>query len=88
MGKIDLVVLVPLVGAHGKLVGAGLADQLDDVSNIEAALNEFLLKVCEQFGIGRRVAGSNVVDGIDDTNAEEVAPKAVDVALGEISVVD
>ena len=57
------------------------------MADIEAALDEFLGQVIEQLRIGRRVAGANVVDRIDDAGAEQVAPHPVDKALGEVLVV-
>ena len=50
-------------------------------------LDELLRQLVEQLGIGRRIARADVVERLDDADADEVAPDAVDVALGEILVV-
>ena len=84
---VDLVVLVPLVRRDRELIRPRLADQPDDVPGVEAALDELVGQVVEQLGVGRRVAGADVVERLDDPDAEEVAPEPVDVAPGEVRVV-
>jgi hypothetical protein len=56
------------------------------VLHVEAAVDELPGQRLEQLGVGRRVAGADVVDRLDDADAEQVAPQAVDVALGEVLV--
>ena len=84
---VDLVVFVPLVGGDRELIRARLADQLHHVARVEVALDELAGQVVEQLGVGRRVAGADVVERLDDADAGQVAPEAVDVALGEVRVV-
>ncbi len=84
---VRLVVLVPLVRLDRKLVGPRLADQRDHVAGVEAALEELLGEVVEQRGVGGCVPRADVVDRLDDPDAEQVAPESVDVAPGEVWVV-
>ena len=85
---VDLVVLVPLVRGDRELVGARLADQADRRGGRRSRwLDELPRQIVEQLRIGRRVAGADVVERLDDADAEQVAPEAVDVALGEVGVV-
>ena len=71
---VHVVVLVPLVRDDRVLVGPRFADQLDHVPRVEAALDELLRQAVEQLRIARRVAGADVVDRLDDADAEQVAP--------------
>ena len=48
MRKIRLVVLVPAVRADRKLVDARLANQLDEMLNIEIVLDEFVGRVVRE----------------------------------------
>src|SRR5690606_24743789 len=47
---VDFVVGIPAIGGDRKLVRSRLADQLHDVTDIEAALDEFLGEIVEQRG--------------------------------------
>ena len=84
---VDSVILVPFVGGDGELVGPALADGFDHVLHVESAFDEFLSQPIEEFGVGGRVAGANVVKRLDDPDAEQVAPQTVYVAFGEVLIV-
>ena len=84
---VDLVVGVPRVGLDRELVRPRVQISAHEVPDVEAALDELVGQVVEQFGIGRRVAGADVVERLDDPDAEQIAPEPIDVALGEIRVV-
>ena len=84
---VEPVVFVPVVGLVRKLVGPRLADRADELPHVEVAGDELVGEVVEQLGVGRRVAGADVVDRLDDADAGQVAPEAVDVAAGEVRVV-
>ena len=87
VGIVGAVVGVPLVGGEGELVGARLHDGALEVADVEAALDELLGEPGEEFGIGGRIAGADIVDRVDEADAEEVAPHAVHIAQGEVAVV-
>ena len=87
MGIVGAVVGVPLVGGEGELVGARLHDGALEAADIETALDKFLGEPREELGVGGGIAGADIVEGIDEADAEEVAPHAVDVAEGEVAVV-
>ena len=87
MREIDLVVLVPFVCANGELIGPGLADERQNGASVETALDEFFFEITQELGIGGRVAGPNIVNWVDDSDAEEVPPETIDVALGEIAII-
>ena len=55
--------------------------------HVEVAVHEFRGQTIEQGGIGGGIAGTEVIDRLDDAHAQEVAPDAIDVALGEVGVV-
>ena len=56
------------------------------VPRVEAARDELLRQPVEQLRVGRRIAGADVVDRLDQADAEQVAPQTIDVALGEIRI--
>ena len=87
MRVVDGVVLVPLVRLHAQLVRARLGDDFHHVPHVETALDELRRQPVEQVGVGRRVAGADVVDRLDDAGAGHVTPEAVHVAPGEVLVV-
>ena len=84
---VDRVVFVPAIGDVRVLVGARLANGPDQLLHIEAAGDEIPGQSIEQLGIRRRVAGADVVDRLDDAHAKQIAPQAVDIALGKVLVV-
>ena len=53
-----------------------LAGQFDQVDSLFT--NDFVNERFQQRGVDRRVGAANVVDGLDDAAAEEVAPHAID----------
>ncbi len=71
---VDVVVLVPLVRRDRMLIGARLADRLDELLHVEVAVDELVGKLVEQLRIGGWVAGADVIDRLDDADAEQVAP--------------
>src|SRR5262249_4356422 len=81
---VDLVVLIPLIGGDGVLIDARLANRPHDLLGVEAALDKLLGQTVEELRIARRVAGADIIHWLDEPNAEQVAPNAVDVALGEV----
>ena len=87
VGVVDLVVRVPFVGRDAELVGARLADDLHEVADVEAAVDELLGEVAEQLRIARRIAGADVVERLNHAGAGEVTPDAVRVAHREVLIV-
>ncbi len=86
VGEIDLVVLVPLVGPDGELVGAGFAYFRGEGADVESRPHEAVREMIEEPGIARRIARADVVEGLDDAGAEQVAPDAIRVARGEVGI--
>src|SRR5262249_45452358 len=84
---IDLVVFVPFVRDDGELVRPRLTDHLQNVPGVKAVLEKLFREIIEQFWVGRGITSGDVADGVNDANAKEIAPEAVDVAFGEILVV-
>ncbi len=87
MGKIDLVIVVPFVRFDRELVGTRLANQLEDVTHVEFALDKFILQIVQEFRIGSGIPCPDIVDWLDDSNSKQVSPKPVDVTPGKILVV-
>ena len=55
--------------------------------HVETAVDELGGQVVQQLRIGRRVAGADVVQRLDQADAQQIAPQAIDVAAGEVRVV-
>src|SRR6478609_3497999 len=87
MSVIAPVILIPLIAGDRELIRPRLANRPQNVLGIEAAGDEILGQGVEQLGIRRRVAGANVVDRLDDADAEQISPQPVYVAFGEVLVV-
>src|SRR5258708_8012140 len=83
VGVIDLVVLVPAVGDDRLLVDPRLADGEEHVLDIETALHEIRGQPFEQLGIGRRVAGTDIIQRLGDAYPPEITPHTVYIAFGE-----
>ena len=54
---------------------------------LKSLADELARQIIEQLGIARRIAGADVVDRLDDADAEQVAPQPIDIAAGKILVV-
>ena len=87
VGEVDPVVLVPLVGAEGRLVRPGGGDRPHQVAQIEVVLDQVGGERIEQLGVHWLVRGADVVDRVDDAAAHEVAPHAVRDRRREVGVV-
>ena len=87
MGEVDLVVVIPFVRFHRKLVSAGFANQLEHMSNVEFALDELLLQIVQKLWIGSRIPCPDIIDWLNDPNPEQIPPKSVDVAFCEVPVI-
>ncbi len=57
------------------------------MADVVLVLDEVLGQGVEQLGVGRRIGQREIVDRIDDADAEIVAPDAVDEAAGEERIV-
>ena len=49
-------------------------------------VHEVIRQGRKQFGVDGRIAGTNVVNGVDDAAREEVAPHAVNDGFGKCGV--
>ncbi len=87
MRIISIVVLVEGVRPDRELVGSRLGDHPDHLLGVELALDECLGQVVQQGGIGRGIAGANIVQGFNDARAVQVAPEAIDIAAREVPIV-
>ena len=85
--EIRFIFLVPFIRRDGELIGARIANFLDDLTRVEFAFDESLREIIEELRIGRRIAGANIVERFDDSSSEQVTPKAVGVAGSKILVV-
>ena len=54
---------------------------------LKSLFYELGTQVLKQFGVGRRVAGADIIERLNDSDSEEVTPEPIDVAAGEIRVV-
>jgi len=79
VGEVDAVVMVPLIGSDREAVRAATDDLANQVLNVEAALDEVVCQSIEEFGINRRIGGANIVDRIDDSPSEEIAPDPINI---------
>src|SRR5262245_25394200 len=75
VGIILFVVLVPFVWTNRQLIGSGLADQLNQMTRVESAIDEFPRQVLEQRRIPWWIAGTDIVQRLDDSNAGKVPPE-------------
>ena len=86
MGKIALVLLVCFVGDRAPLVGHGGADVMHQLTEIVVILRELFTKHFVQLRIGRWVANSDVINGINDSCSKEVRPSNVAKITSKIRV--
>ncbi len=70
MRVIDIVILVPLVRGNRLLINPRFANGAHDLLYVEAAGHEFPGEAVQKLGIGRRVAGPDVIDRLNDADAE------------------
>src|SRR5437764_735647 len=76
MREIAFVVLVPFVRHDGKLVSARGADRPHQMFGIEAALKKIGSQCFQKRGVARRIARTDIIDWIDDSDAEKITPDA------------
>ena len=86
MREIQRIVIVPLVRPERPLVGLAACHFPDEPLQIETVGDEPAGQLIKQWRVGRRVAGPNVINRIDDAATMQVAPVAVDDALGEVGI--
>ena len=73
---VDLVVVVPAIGLDRKLIGPRAADQPQHVPHVEMMVDELPRQVIEQFRVGGRIAGADVVQRLDDARRPAGIPRA------------
>lgn len=86
VGEIAFVAAIGVVEVGAELVAAAVADVADEAFEIVLVLGEALAEGVEEFGVGGGVGDADVVDGLDDADAEEVAPDDVGEVFGEEGV--
>ncbi len=77
------IVGVGVIGHGSQLIGTAPGDGADQVLQAEFAIHQILGKCCEQLGIGGRVGDTHIIEGIDDSLAEEMGPVAIGHGAGE-----
>ena len=70
-----------------EVVGARFADRPEHLARVESGAHKQLGEVREQLRVGGRVAGPDVIQGLDDSAAQQVAPHPVHVTGSKIAVV-
>jgi hypothetical protein len=84
--EVDGIVFVPLSGIEAALVGGGIADVANQAFKVVIVCYEVLSEGIQQFGIGSGIAGADIVNGVNDSTSEEIAPVAVHNTLSEVWV--
>ena len=84
--EVQAIAPVGLVGDARQLVGPGLDDHPHQVFHVMTVDPEVLGQGLEQFRVGGRIGGAEVVHGIDDALAQEPVPNPIDKGFGEIGV--
>lgn len=82
-----MVILIPWMGFHRKLVGSGLADETNDVACVELMVDEFPGEEIEESRIRGRIARANIVEWFNDPCSQQIPPEAIDIARREIGIV-
>ena len=81
-----VVVAVGAFGVRAQGIGFGVAADADQVLDVVAAGGEVARQGFEQLGMARRVRAPGVVDRVDQSAAEEMAPHPVGHRAGEVGV--
>ena len=87
VGEVPLVAFVAGVGLRRPLIGLREADIAHQPLEVVLVLDQLAAKLLVKLGIDRRIADANVVDRLDDADAEEVGPDAIGHAGGEEGIV-
>ena len=77
------VILIPFVRQEARLVGAAVHDGSHHVLEIEIVVRQIFRERIEQRRIDGRIGGADIIDGIDDSLSEEVAPHAIRNGFGK-----
>src|SRR5687768_6894963 len=85
--EVARVVLVERHGTAGQLVDPALKDGARQLFEVVAIADEITRQSVEQFRVRRRVGDAEIVDRLDETAAQKVAPDAVDGYLREGKVI-
>ena len=83
VGEVPLVAFVAGVGLRRPLIGLREADVADQPLEVVFVFDQLAAQLLVKLGIDGRVADANVVDRLDDADAEEVGPDAIGHAGGE-----
>ena len=74
-------------GSHRSLVGPPRGEESHQAFQIETVADEVVGQGIEKFGVGRWVAGAEIILGFDQAAAEEVFPVAIDDRSGKERVI-
>ena len=85
-GKVEVVVLIGVVGFGGQLVSPRSHDPSDQVAQIKLVRRKVGRQGLEQGGMAWRVGRPEIVDRIDQAPAHEVKPDPVYLGAGELGL--
>ena len=83
MSIISRIVGVGFVGRCAASVGTAGADVTNKFAEVVVVLDQFVAQLVKQLWVARRIADTNIVDGIDQTGSHEVSPHPVGNASRE-----
>ena len=86
MRLFDRIVGVPEIRGNRMLIDPRLADRSNHVLYIEARFDKVFRQSAEQFGIRWRVAGADVVDRFNQPASQQLAPDAIHITAGEVTI--
>ena len=84
---VERIVGIPLVGFHGKLIRAARANRTQHMTDIKPTLQKLRGEMVQEGRIRRRVAGTDVVDRLNQPNTEQIPPETIHVASRKVAVV-
>ena len=85
-GEVALIGRVSFDGCAGALIGGAREDEAHELAQVEVSGGEVVCDGGEERFVGGGVGGAEIVDGVDDTDAEEVGPDAVGYGASEVGV--
>ncbi len=80
------IALVAWPRPASSLIRLAVAEAAGEVLQVEAGVAELIGEELEEFRVRRRVVVAEIINGVDETAAEEVRPHPVDKGGGEIGV--
>ena len=86
MRVIAVIVRIPFVGFHRKLIDLRTANRSHQMAYVKIMPNKVLFQVFNQLGNACRVACTDIIDRFNESFTQQIAPHSVDVAAGEIRV--